>query len=482
MIQGVNTTLLCKRLAYLCQEGDAKDLRTHSQRILLHSMYRTRPTQGLFTLDPARLEQSKASGNDGKSAVDGARNAARANSGTSGDGAAGVSSAAARGRAAASGRTGASARCGASPRSRASTRSRGRVTRASLRRNRGRAGGAGRNLGAGEVEQRGRGEVLGDSKLHLVGRVRVTEVVPEGRGLVEKLGATNLVPVLLGVGDAGDGLVPVGTSGGPASLGDPDGLATSGRLGSLVGTVEQVGGVVDVVALAVLVVRVGVEAEEVDGVNDGLVGAVGPDVPGVDVADRNAAQSGVGKGLLEVADELDDDIRVGTDTGRVVDQTSLADTVEILAADGDTDDKVGELLAVGVDGGLESSKLLVNVLGARGPDTEEDLGVGLDGSREGLDRVALRVGLDVGIEADGVEGAGGVDEALSGGELGQPVLLELGRVVGEGGTRIEAEVVLSGGGAGGDGANGEGNGRGTHDDGWVFAVVEAVVMDGVGPR
>lgn len=308
---------------------------------------------------------------------------------------------------------------------------------------------------ASEVEAGSGREVLGDSELHLVVRVRVTEVIPEGGDLAEQLAAADLLPEELGVLDGGLGLVPGLTDVGPAGLGDPDGLAADGGLDGIEGAVEQVARVLDVVALAVLVVRVLVNADPVDRVNDGLVGAVHPHVPRVDVADGHVLKGGALEGLLPVANELDELRGTGTNAGLVLD-TRDGNTVEILGTNGRADDQIRKLLAVLGDGRLESLDLGLNGVGARSPDTQKDLGVGLDGGLKGLDGLGnLRVGLDVGVQTHGVEGAGSVLEVLGGGEFLHPVLLELGGAVGEGVAGVEAEV-----GFGGDAGGEEGGGAG----------------------
>jgi hypothetical protein len=178
------------------------------------------------------------------------------------------------------------------------------------------------------------------------------------------------------------------------------------------------------------------------------------------VADGDALQRRVGDSLLVLLDELDDDVGPGTDAALVL-TARLRVAVEILAADRHANDEVGELVAVRVDGLLQGAELLVDVVGARGPDAEQQLGLGVDGGLEGLDGVVLRVGLDVGVQAHGVEGAGSVLEALGSLELGFEVGLELGRAVGEGGARVEAEIVL-GRRTRGEGAGGDESGGGTH--------------------
>lgn len=317
-------------------------------------------------------------------------------------------------------------------------------------------------LGAGQIEGRLGGQVLANSKLDLVVGVGVTEIVPESRGLVEELAATNFIPVVLGVLDAGLGLIPVGASNRPASLGNPDGLSTSSTNGSFVCAVEKSSGVLDVVALAAFVEWVLVNAKEVNGVDDGLDGGVGPSIPSVDVTDRNLAQVGTLESLLEIINEAQDGF------GGVADATLVLDagdrvTVKILTADGDTNDKISELAAILRNSLLQGANLLVDVVSARGPSTEEDVSLGVDGSFESLDGVILGVSLDVGVQANSVEGSGGALKTSSGLELGLEILLELGRSIGESGTRVEAEIVVSGVGGESQSTGNDGS-RNTHVD------------------
>ncbi len=109
-------------------------------------------------------------------------------------------------------------------------------------------------------------------------------------------------------------------------------------------------------------------------------------------------------------------------------------------------------------GALQRCHLVGDAIGARGPQAEEDLGLGLDGGIEGFNGVARGIGLDVGVQSHSVELAGGSLQALGGGELGKEIGLELGRIVRLRGARVEAEVVFGGGRDRGEGAGGEGGG------------------------
>ncbi len=149
------------------------------------------------------------------------------------------------------------------------------------------------------------------------------------------------MPIVLGVVNAGDSLAPLDAGVRVAGLGHPDGLATSGGDGGIVGGVEQGARVLDVVALAVLVVGVFVNTDPINGVDNGLVGAVGPGIPRVDVADGDGGDGRVGEVALELLDEFGDDIGAGTNSIGVVLQPGDRNTVQIFAADGNTNDEVG---------------------------------------------------------------------------------------------------------------------------------------------
>lgn len=163
------------------------------------------------------------------------------------------------------------------------------------------------------------------------------------------------------------------------------------------------------------------------------------------MTDGNLSQAGALDGSLEILDEAN---KVGgrvTDTGIVL-NTSSRNTVQVLTSNGDTDDEIGKLSSVLLDGLRQSVKLLVNVVGTRGPDTKQYLGLGLDSSLEGRDWVLLGVGLDVGVQPDGIEVARRTLQVLCSLKLGQEILLELSGSVGLGSSRVEAEVVFGGSG------------------------------------
>lgn len=263
-------------------------------------------------------------------------------------------------------------------------------------RGRGRLAGGRRqiNVLAREVVQRGGGQLVANEAEAGVGGVGrgVLHGVPPHVGLAEH-GAADLLPVRLGVLERGDGLAEVLAADGEAGLGDPDGLAADGALGSLHGSVEQVLAVLNGVVVGVLEVGVGVQADPVASIDGSLVGAVDPRVPGVDVADRGIGQGGVGNDVTDHLDVLGQD--VGADTGvLLVEDTSGGDAVQILAADRDTGDQGAERRAVLGDGGLQSVELVVeDVLASRGPETEQEAGLGADGSGDSRDDAASSTAL-----------------------------------------------------------------------------------------
>lgn len=286
----------------------------------------------------------------------------------------------------------------------------------------------GRGLAA-QVEQ-GSGVGLGVSDTEAGGSTSIVENVPPGVGVTEER-ASDLIPELLGVGNAGNSLALGITLNGPTGLGDPNLLIASGSLEVVDTSLEQTLGIIDGVGLCVLEVRVSVETEPVDSLDGSGVGAVGPGVPGIDVTDGGIAQAGTGDGgadLVDVVDQLGG-LETGTGGGASADGGV---TVEILGTDGDTDDQVGEVVTVGVDGGLESGKL-VGHGAAGGPETEEKSGLLLDSSGDGLDGAVGGATLDHSVETGTGEGIVGANEVLGGGELGLEV-----------GLRLDAAVTLSG--------------------------------------
>lgn len=244
---------------------------------------------------------------------------------------------------------------------------------------------ASRGLGlAAQIVERLGGEAVADDTEARVGdgvTSGVLEDVPPGVDLVEQR-AANLVPEPLSVLNRGDSEVLLVAADGPASLGDPDGLSVGNVLGLADGLVPEVLGVVDAVVHLALEVRVAVEAEPVDGLDDGIVGAVGPRVPGVDVADGGVAEAGAGDGLTDALDVSNELLGLDANAGIGLD-TDLRVAVEILTADGDTDDELGEGVTVLVDGRLQGGDLVVHV-STGCPETEQQRCLLGDGGGDGL--------------------------------------------------------------------------------------------------
>jgi hypothetical protein len=153
------------------------------------------------------------------------------------------------------------------------------------------------------------------------------------------------------------------------------------------------------------------------------------------VTDGGTAQGGAGDGgadLVDVVNELgglNTDTSVGLDTG-------LRVTVKILAADGDTDDELGEVLTVGVNGGLESGDLVGHAT-TGGPETEEKGNLFLDGGGDSLNGAVGGATLDHGVKAGTGEGIVSTNEVLGSVELGLEVGLRLDSAVNLGGTVVE---------------------------------------------
>lgn len=117
------------------------------------------------------------------------------------------------------------------------------------------------------------------------------------------------------------------------------------------------------------------------------------------MAERGAGERGAGDllaRLLDVADEL---VRGRAQAALVLD-ASWRDTVEILAANRDTDDEVGEVAAVLLDGGLKGVELVCHdLLTGAAPESEEEGCLGVDGGLEGRRRVSGGTTLDHGVES-----------------------------------------------------------------------------------
>ena len=183
------------------------------------------------------------------------------------------------------------------------------------------------------------------------------EGVPPGVVIAENA-AANRVPICLRVFDAGHSLAISGTRDWPAGFSDPDRLAGRGADGLIQGAVESGVGGLDRVGDGVLVVWVGVHAEEINGVGHSGVGGVDPCGVGVDMANRRADLSTRqdGANLANVGNE---------GVGFLARARGCADggqAVEIFAAHGDTCNQIGEARAVLRDGAAERGQLVVEAV------------------------------------------------------------------------------------------------------------------------
>ena len=234
------------------------------------------------------------------------------------------------------------------------------------------------------------------------GRVGILESVPEGVDVTENL-AADLLPVSLGVLYGWNSQVRSLARDGVSGLSDPDILTTGSTDGRVVGLEEQVGIVLDSVGLGGLEVGVRVDTEPVNGADDGVVGAIHPSGPGVNMADREAGGGGVGDGRLGLANEASDLLRRCTDTAVVLD-ASGRNAVQVFRADGEANHEIGESATVLLDGALESRKLVVKAsLTAAGPHSQKKAGLGSDGGRNGRDGVVGGAALDHGVQTRGGE-------------------------------------------------------------------------------
>ena len=201
----------------------------------------------------------------------------------------------------------------------------------------------------------------------------VLKGVPKGVDL-SKGGTSNLVPVCLSIGNAGDGEVLRRPTDGPASLGDPDRLATHRRGGVVVCLPESLIPGLDGISHSVLKVWVRVHPDEVAGGDDRIVGAIDPGRPGVHMAHGGSAQSGARDGLTKLADKTGQRgrVRSGTRHGR---DPGGRNPIQILTTNGDAGNQAGEGRAIVVNGGRQSAELVGEVsLSARSPQSEKQLG------------------------------------------------------------------------------------------------------------
>ena len=180
------------------------------------------------------------------------------------------------------------------------------------------------------------------------------ERVPPGAVFAEDT-ASDRVPVCLRVLDAGNSLAISWAGDRPAGFGDPNRLAGRGGNGLIEGAEKGCVGVADGVVDRVLIVRVGVHAEEVNGGGHSGVGRVDPSSVGVDMANRRADPC-IGQDGAYLAN-------VGNEgVGLLASASGCADgckSVKIFTADGDASNQVCESRAILGDGAAESRKFIV---------------------------------------------------------------------------------------------------------------------------
>jgi hypothetical protein len=128
----------------------------------------------------------------------------------------------------------------------------------------------------------------------------VGKSVPPSVGLAKER-ASNRIPVCLGVGSIGNSEVGSRAAYRPSGLSDPDWLSTNSSLCGTESILEETWAVLDAVGLGGLEVWVGVHSNPIASIDDGLVRAVDPSSPGVDVTDGGSAQGSIGNGGTNLA-------------------------------------------------------------------------------------------------------------------------------------------------------------------------------------
>lgn len=128
------------------------------------------------------------------------------------------------------------------------------------------------------------GQRVADDAEAGIGRVgsSILEGIPPDVGRGEE-GAADLFPVSLGVLERRHGLADRLAAYGEPSLRDPDGLAANGSGSLCQSLVEKVIVLADVVCVLLFKVRIGILANPVASINDGLVGTIGPGGPSVNL-------------------------------------------------------------------------------------------------------------------------------------------------------------------------------------------------------
>ncbi len=142
--------------------------------------------------------------------------------------------------------------------------------------------------------------------------------VPVGVDLA-KGRAANLVPVALGIGNAGNRKIFGWAAYRPASLSNPDGFAADSGNCVVIGLPEGRVAVLDRIFHGVLEVRVCVSADEVAVVNNSLVRSIDPGGPGIHMTDGYAGEWGSSDDFADLLYVARNNIRASTHTGFVRD-------------------------------------------------------------------------------------------------------------------------------------------------------------------
>lgn len=189
------------------------------------------------------------------------------------------------------------------------------------------------------------------------GRSGILENVPPGVDLTEGRGTSDFIVESLGVGNTGNGEVLSLTADGPSGLSNPDGLTTGGTGSRVIGSPEEVVSGFDAVGFGVLEEGVLVDTEPVNSLDDGVVGRVGPGIPGINVTDLDAAQGCSIQSLLDLSNVVDN-LGGACTNARIVFDTGGRHTVQVFTADGETNHQIGKGRTILLDGGGEGIDLV----------------------------------------------------------------------------------------------------------------------------
>jgi hypothetical protein len=139
-----------------------------------------------------------------------------------------------------------------------------------------------------------------------------------------------------------------------------------------------------------------IHANEVGSLDDNLVGAINPSSPGINVSN-----------LSLNTNRANHTPHIVNAVGKSVGVAVLP--VQVLAANSDGNDPI---LTVGGDGIQQSLLLSLKVVDVFGPDTDQDLGAGVEGGGNGVgESVAVRAS----VEADGCDVLGETLQLVEGG-------------------------------------------------------------------